>query len=123
MDYTLFQKLSESELDNYITEMDLVLEFHVKWLSELNKALICQNELNFQYLKTILATDDHFSRWYNGINDDVLLEIPFFELDKSMSTLDVEQQYLLYCDRGVMSRLHAEILREKGLPNIGVYRP
>ena len=79
MDYTLFQKLSESELDNYITEMDLVLEFHVRWLSELNKALICQKELNFEHLKTILAADDHFTRWYNSINDDVLLEIPFFE--------------------------------------------
>ena len=52
-----------------------------------------------------------------------VMEIPFFDLDKSLSTLDPDQQYLLYCDRGVMSRLHAEILREKGIQNVGVYRP
>ena len=50
-------------------------------------------------------------------------EIPFFELDKTAPSLEPGRQYLLYCDRGVMSRLHAELLKEKGFDNIGVYRP
>jgi tRNA uracil 4-sulfurtransferase len=53
----------------------------------------------------------------------VVVEIPFFELDNAISSLEGGQLYLLYCDRGVMSRLHAEILREKGVQNVGVYRP
>ena len=52
-----------------------------------------------------------------------MLEIPFFELDKKLATLEAETEYLLYCEKGVMSRLHAEILREKGCTNIAVYRP
>ena len=52
-----------------------------------------------------------------------ILEIPFFELDKAAAELDGGRQYMLYCDRGVMSRLHAELLREKGFTNISVYRP
>ena len=52
-----------------------------------------------------------------------IIEIPFFELDKAVADLDGAKEYLLYCDRGVMSRLHAELLREKGIANIGVYRP
>lgn len=49
--------------------------------------------------------------------------IPFFELNNATRQLDPEQSYMLYCDRGVMSRLHAEILMEKGFGNIAVYRP
>ena len=52
-----------------------------------------------------------------------VVAIPFYSLDKAVPALDAEQQYLLYCDRGVMSRLHAELLYEKGHTNIGVYRP
>ncbi len=52
-----------------------------------------------------------------------VVEIPFYELEKAESSLADGRLYLLYCDRGVMSRLHAEILREKGLQNVAVYRP
>ncbi|MEQ9210282.1 MAG: hypothetical protein RLN96_10655, partial [Pseudomonadales bacterium] len=34
-----------------------------------------------------------------------------------------KKRYLLYCDKGVMSRLHAELLLEAGYSNVGVYRP
>lgn len=52
-----------------------------------------------------------------------VVAIPFYSLDRSIADLDPGQQYLLYCDRGVMSRLHGELLYEKGHTNIGVYRP
>lgn len=78
MDYSLFQKLSESELDNYLSEMDLAIEFHVKWLSELNRGLICQNESHFEQLQNILTTDDHFARWYNSAISEDLVEMPYF---------------------------------------------
>lgn len=52
-----------------------------------------------------------------------VVAVPFFELDRAVSDFDPHRRYLLYCDRGVMSRLHAEMLREKGYANIDVYRP
>jgi thiamine biosynthesis protein ThiI len=50
-------------------------------------------------------------------------EIPFFTLAREFPNLEPATTYLLYCDRGVMSRLHAEMLREEGYENVGVYRP
>jgi len=78
MDYSLFQKLTESELDNYISDMDLALEFHIKWLSELNRALICHSESHFEQLHKTLTTDDNFTRWYNNAKDGDLAETPYF---------------------------------------------
>jgi thiamine biosynthesis protein ThiI len=52
-----------------------------------------------------------------------VVAIPFFELAKAAAGLDPQRTYLLYCERGVMSRLHAELLRDQGYTNIGVYRP
>ncbi len=49
--------------------------------------------------------------------------VPFFTLQKSFKSLDQAHRYLLYCEKGVMSRLHAELLHEQGFQNLGVYRP
>lgn len=49
--------------------------------------------------------------------------LPFYELDKRFAALPSGTRYLLYCDRGVMSRLHAELLHEQGHHNVAVYRP
>src|SRR5690606_10810509 len=42
-----------------------------------------------------------------------VVAIPFFELAKAAAGLDPQRTYLLYCERGVMSRLHAELLRDQ----------
>lgn len=52
-----------------------------------------------------------------------VVAIPFYELHKKFSELDMSRQYFLYCDKGVMSRLHAAHLLEEGHRNVGVYRP
>ena len=49
--------------------------------------------------------------------------MPFYELHSKFATLDSSQTYLLYCDKGVMSRLHAAHLVEQGYENVKVYRP
>ncbi|HTQ99605.1 MAG TPA: tRNA uracil 4-sulfurtransferase ThiI [Candidatus Acidoferrum sp.] len=48
--------------------------------------------------------------------------VPFFRLNTRFTQLPHERHYLLYCDKGVMSRLHASHLREQGHVNVGVYR-
>ncbi|MAZ87980.1 MAG: tRNA 4-thiouridine(8) synthase ThiI [Cellvibrionaceae bacterium] len=52
-----------------------------------------------------------------------ILKIPFFRLSGSFANLDKSQHYLLYCDKGIMSQLHAANLKDDGYHNVGVYRP
>ncbi|WP_373096373.1 tRNA uracil 4-sulfurtransferase ThiI [Zhongshania sp.] len=49
--------------------------------------------------------------------------IPFYELHSRFAQLDQARTYMLYCDKGVMSRLHASHLVEQGFENVKVYRP
>lgn len=56
-------------------------------------------------------------------SDNELIHIPYFRIQKEFARTDSKKRYLLYCDKGVMSRLHAELLLEGGYRNVGVYRP
>ncbi|HDS6399723.1 TPA: tRNA 4-thiouridine(8) synthase ThiI [Morganella morganii subsp. morganii] len=49
--------------------------------------------------------------------------LPFYRLSTQFGDLPAETTYLLYCDRGVMSRLQALYLAEQGYTNVKVYRP
>ena len=49
--------------------------------------------------------------------------LPFYKLSSQFADLDQSKSYLLYCDRGVMSRLQALYLCEQGYTNVKVYRP
>ena len=52
------------------------------------------------------------------------IKIPFHKLKLEFDKLPQDQEYLFYCDKGIMSQLHAQYLRdEKGYKNIRVYRP
>ncbi len=50
-------------------------------------------------------------------------KIPFYRLNTVFGGLDRETEYLLYCEKGVMSKLHAVHLADAGYTNVGVYRP
>lgn len=52
-----------------------------------------------------------------------ILAIPFYKLNTAMEELDRRASYYLYCEKGVMSGLHAGHLKAGGFLNIGVYRP
>ena len=49
--------------------------------------------------------------------------LPFYAINSRFKELDANRQYLLYCDKGVMSRLHAHHLLNEGHTNVRVYRP
>ncbi|WP_375740549.1 tRNA uracil 4-sulfurtransferase ThiI [Pseudomonas boanensis] len=49
--------------------------------------------------------------------------LPFYAVNNRFKELDANRQYLLYCDKGVMSRLHAHHLLSEGHANVRVYRP
>lgn len=49
--------------------------------------------------------------------------IPFYAINQQFKKLDENRQYLLYCDKGMMSRLHTHHLLSEGHVNVRVYRP
>ncbi len=51
------------------------------------------------------------------------IAIPFHLLNQKFKLLDKDKNYVLYCDKGVMSQLHAQYLVDLGFDNVKVYRP
>ena len=52
------------------------------------------------------------------------IKIPFYDLKTKFPKLPQNKEYLFYCDKGIMSQLHAQYLRDQqGYKNIKVYRP
>ncbi|MDO4441032.1 MAG: tRNA uracil 4-sulfurtransferase ThiI [Moraxella sp.] len=49
-----------------------------------------------------------------------VIQLPFYRLGSSFGELDQNKTYLLYCQRGVMSRLQAVHLHQKGFHNIKI---
>ena len=52
-----------------------------------------------------------------------VVTLPFYKLSTKFGDLDQNKTWLLWCERGVMSRLQALYLREQGFKNVKVYRP
>ncbi|KAB7884192.1 tRNA uracil 4-sulfurtransferase ThiI [Poseidonibacter ostreae] len=52
------------------------------------------------------------------------IKIPFFKLKSEFKKLPQDKEYLFYCDKGILSQLHAQYLRDaENYTNIRVYRP
>jgi thiamine biosynthesis protein ThiI len=52
------------------------------------------------------------------------LKIPFYNLKNEFKKLPQDKEYLFYCDKGILSQLHAQFLRDsENYTNIKVYRP
>lgn len=48
--------------------------------------------------------------------------LPFYKLSNQFGNLDQSKNYLLYCERGVMSKLQALYLKENGFENVQVFK-
>ena len=52
------------------------------------------------------------------------MHIPFHKLKSEFPKLDKSKEYLLYCEKGIMSQLHAQYLRDEyKCDNVKVFRP
>lgn len=58
-----------------------------------------------------------------ALDSNTVEHIPFYKLNSAFPELPEKNHYLLYCAKGLMSRLHASYLQEQGYANVGVYRP
>jgi thiamine biosynthesis protein ThiI len=70
----------------------------------------------------IRSIDEQDSRPLNVTGVEIK-SMPFYKLGSHFADLDQSKTWLLYCDRGVMSRLQALYLHEQGFKNVKVYRP
>jgi len=69
----------------------------------------------------IRSPDDQEERPFSLEGHEVL-HLPFYKLATQFGDLDQSRTYLLYCDKGVMSKLQALYLKEQGFLNVKVYR-
>jgi len=52
------------------------------------------------------------------------IKIPFYKLKTEFKKLPQDKEYLLYCEKGIMSQLHAQYLHDaEDAKNVRVYRP
>ena len=58
-----------------------------------------------------------------SLTNNEILRIPFYEVNQRLPELPQNRHYLLYCDKGTMSRMHAGHLKAEGHDNIMVYAP
>lgn len=56
------------------------------------------------------------------VSNTPIKSIPFYKLERAFNDLDQQKTYLLYCDQGIMSQLHASVLSEKGFGNVKIFR-
>ena len=59
----------------------------------------------------------------NPRSEESIVHIPFFNLKDEMKNLDKKQSYLVFCEKGVMSKIHGLELQEHGFEKVRVYRP
>tara|TARA_B110000902_G_scaffold232859_1_gene276186 strand:+ start:337 stop:585 length:249 start_codon:yes stop_codon:yes gene_type:complete len=53
--------------------------------------------------------------------DNKIIVLPFFNLEQQLDQLDTNTCYLLYCEKGIMSRLQALLMQEKGFHLVGIF--
>ena len=75
----LFQQLTHDQLERYARELEQAIENHAKWLSKVNRTLICELPAE----RNDIAEHPHhlcqFGRWYHGIDEPVLAATDTFQ--------------------------------------------
>ena len=56
------------------------------------------------------------------LENTIIIEIPFYDINHKFNALDQEKTYLLYCEKWVLSNLHWLYLKEKWFNNIKILR-
>ena len=129
-----------AKLEDILSEEENVLEEVLVKAVEWRKTEFVKNMMDEYKDKDATEIDVVFLPWNNEVVIDLrewndvkkrplilenveILEIPFFEINHKFKDLDPSKEYLLYCDKGVLSNLHWLYLKEKGFNNIKIFRP
>lgn len=96
MDLSLFQRLTASELDQYLSEIDLALEYHNRWLAAFNRALVCQDKDDIQHFDQDLLHQCYFGRWYASVEQEAIQsELAFKHIGEVHAQLHVQARKLI----------------------------
>ncbi|HFQ61864.1 MAG TPA: tRNA 4-thiouridine(8) synthase ThiI [Epsilonproteobacteria bacterium] len=110
-DYSVLDKAVEEAQHIYVDEiLDDVTN---------NTAIEVVNELNDDYVVIDIRAEDECIE-----TSCESIKIPFHRLKSEFKKLPKDKEYLLYCEKGIMSQLHAQYLRDaEDAKNVRVYRP
>lgn len=75
---SLLQQLTYSELERYVTELEQAIEYHARWMAQINRSLICHippEEKDLVENPDLLCK---FGHWYHGIDNPVLTTLESF---------------------------------------------
>ncbi len=110
-DYSVLDKAVEKAQHIYVDEiLDDVTN---------NTAIEVVNELNDEYVVIDIRAEDECIE-----TSCESIKIPFHRLKSEFKKLPKDKEYLLYCEKGIMSQLHAQYLRDaEDAKNVRVYRP
>jgi len=51
-----------------------------------------------------------------------VLRIPFFNFASQISTLDASKKYLIFCEKGIMSKMQAITMKDHGFFHVSVLK-
>ena len=110
-DYTVLDKAVEDAVSINVDDIldDVTNNTAIEVVNELDDTMVVID---------IRAEDDCIETSCESI------KIPFHKLKSEFKKLPQDKDYLLYCEKGIMSQLHAQYLRDaEDAKNVRVYRP
>ncbi|MCE0557826.1 MULTISPECIES: tRNA uracil 4-sulfurtransferase ThiI [unclassified Motilimonas] len=127
----VMSKIEEQEAKFDMALIDKVVEatmtLDIRDIGEQTDAEITEVETTAQFAPNEVVldirSDDEREDKPLKVEGATVESMVFFKLGTQFDTLDQSKTYLLYCDRGVMSKLQALYLKEAGFTNVKVYRP
>jgi len=110
-DYTVLDKAVENAISINVDDIldDVTSNTAIEVINELDDTMVVID---------IRAEDECIETSCESI------KIPFHRLKTEFKKLPKDKEYLLYCEKGIMSQLHAQYLRDaEDAKNVRVYRP
>jgi diguanylate cyclase (GGDEF)-like protein/PAS domain S-box-containing protein len=74
----LFQQLTLNEQERYTEELEQAIENHVRWMAQINRALVCRLPAEASDLTEHAHHLCKFGRWYHGLHSPVLSSLDSF---------------------------------------------
>lgn len=124
------EKIEAEELNFDFTILDKAVEeaenIDIREIAKQADTTITQIEtvtkLNNEHVVIDIRSPDEQEDEPLELSDVEVKHIPFYKLATQFADLDQSKQYLLYCARGVMSKLQALYLMEQGYLNVKIFK-
>ena len=115
-DFSLLEKAINNKKIQFIDE---VLEVEKSWDLEIETShIIWSNEVVIDVREEQKSQENPLIiEWYD------ILKIPFFDLEFEFPKLDKTKTYLFYCNKWMISKNQAILLKNKWFKNIKIFKP